>query len=208
MALKCLHSVDKQQQYSIKQCILSKNCYIRGQAKTTINLNLTKSNMMSLLDNYENTLRKRYATFTGRANRKEYCSFLLVYLILQLIGFLVLYIAFNKLPVALQKAIKARNTDSIAQIPTSITLITLCNILVVLLHVVPLIGLIVRRGHDVGIGGWWTVPLSLLPGGRIMLALLPGNPDPNQYGRLPAKKDELTLINYLLVGLLCIDILM
>ena len=163
---------------------------------------------MSLLHNYENTLRKRYATFSDRANREEYCSFLLVYWILQLTGFLVLVIAVNKLPVALQKALKAPSSDLVGKIPMSITLVVLCNVLIALFHFVPLIGVMVRRGHDVGISGWLAVPLALLLGGGIILAILPGNPEPNQYGRLPAKKDELTLINYLLVGFLCSQILM
>ena len=172
----------------------------------------TKHNGIAIIESYKNTFTKRYASVSGRASRDEYCAFLLVYYVLSLLIDVFVGVSLKWVE-EYQEAILSNDTDAIARLIRSIDLGVLCIVLLMLLHLSPLIGLLVRRAHDRNISGWWiVVPCFLLLSSPLLLnillavlGLLPGTPGPNEYGRPPAKKDAITLTNYLLVGLLCIS---
>ena len=105
-------------------------------------------------------VRHKYADFSGRARRKEYWMFTLVYFILSLIfGFL----------------------DEAFGISILYTIF-------VLALVVPSIAVGVRRLHDVGKSGWWLF-VSLIPIIGIIyilyLMIKDGQPEANQWGANP-----------------------
>lgn len=47
--------------------------------------------------------------------------------------------------------------------------------------------LLIRRLHDVGLFGWFVI-FALLPGGQLVLLVLPGQKLKNKYGEPPNKK--------------------
>jgi uncharacterized membrane protein YhaH (DUF805 family) len=102
---------------------------------------------------------KQYAVFTGRSNRKEYWTFLIVNIIVAfLIGLILGFI------------------DSM--INTNISWLAQIYSLAVLL---PSIGVTIRRMHDTDHSGWW----SIVPLVNIIFALTAGTPGENKYGPVP-----------------------
>jgi uncharacterized membrane protein YhaH (DUF805 family) len=99
---------------------------------------------------------KNYAGFSGRARRKEYWMFILIYMVMA-IGL---------------------------SIVGSIILSENANILInifALAHFIPAIAAGVRRMHDTDRAGWWIiVPLI-----NLYFACLEGTRGPNQYGPDP-----------------------
>ena len=119
---------------------------------------------------YLKVMRDNYANFNGRARRKEYWMFTLLYFLL------VLACAFALALLA-------------ATGPYSLTLIVaIISITVILAHVVPSIALSVRRLHDVGQSGWFLL-LAFIPyiGNLIIFvfSVIEGNKGTNKYGPDP-----------------------
>lgn len=111
--------------------------------------------------------REKYATFTGRANRKEYWGLLLIYAIFNLITFLIL--------------------SSIDNIETATALNT-AIIITTIVFGVPQIAVTTRRLHDIGKSGWWQlldwIPvIGFIP--TIIWGIIEGNANENQYGSKP-----------------------
>ncbi|MDZ5840887.1 DUF805 domain-containing protein [Stenotrophomonas maltophilia] len=119
---------------------------------------------------------KRYAQFEGRANRREYWMFqLFLFLVATAVSLLagVLAILMRSSPDALSAIL--------------IGMMVLLG-LMWLATIVPLIAVTVRRLHDCNQSGWLYL-LALVPmGGLVILvfALLPGTPQENPYGPVPA----------------------
>ncbi|OBU48894.1 DUF805 domain-containing protein [Stenotrophomonas maltophilia] len=119
---------------------------------------------------------KRYAQFEGRANRREYWMFqLFLFLVATAVSLLagVLAILMRSSPDALSAIL--------------IGMMALLG-LMWLATIVPLIAVTVRRLHDCNQSGWLYL-LALVPmGGLVILvfALLPGTPQENPYGPVPA----------------------
>ncbi|MDH0170068.1 DUF805 domain-containing protein [Stenotrophomonas sp. GD04145] len=119
---------------------------------------------------------KRYAQFEGRANRREYWMFqLFLFLVATAVSLLagVLAIILRSSPDALSAIL--------------IGMMALLG-LMWLATIVPLIAVTVRRLHDCNQSGWLYL-LALVPmGGLVILvfALLPGTPQENPYGPVPA----------------------
>ena len=105
-------------------------------------------------------VRHKYADFSGRARRKEYWMFALVYFILALIC---------------------------AFIDETLGISILSTVFVLAL-IVPSIAVGVRRLHDVGKSGWWLLG-GLIPiiGTIYILYLMikDGQPEANQWGTNP-----------------------
>ncbi|QII29074.1 MULTISPECIES: DUF805 domain-containing protein [Stenotrophomonas] len=123
---------------------------------------------------------KRYAQFEGRANRREYWMFQL-FLLLAATGVGVL-----SLTVALVAGL-VLEADSSWMAGITIGALALVGLLW-LATIVPLIAVTVRRLHDCNQSGWLYL-LALVPmGGLVILvfALLPGTPQDNLYGPVPA----------------------
>lgn len=118
---------------------------------------------------YFNNVIKKYATFSGRARRKEYWMFALVSAIISLVlGFI----------------------DNLAglQIAAGNTAIPVLTLLFELFILVPSLAVTARRLHDIGKSGWWIL-ISLIPIiGEIVLfifTVIKGNAGANKYGEDP-----------------------
>jgi len=127
------------------------------------------------MDWYLEVLRK-YATFTGRARRKEYWFFtlfnLLIMLVLSIIdGMIGLY-----------------------SIEAGLGVLSGIYTLAVL---IPSLAVTVRRLHDIGRSGWWLL-IAFIPliGALILLifTVLDSKPGSNQYGPDPKGMDGETLV--------------
>jgi uncharacterized membrane protein YhaH (DUF805 family) len=112
-------------------------------------------------------LRSKYATFTGRARRKEYWYFVLFYVL----AFIVLAVV-----------------DEVTGTLDEEAGIGLLSGIFVLATIVPLIAVTVRRLHDTDRSGWWVL-LNLVPiiGGIVLLVftVLDSQPGANRFGPNP-----------------------
>lgn len=115
--------------------------------------------------NYFLAALKKYADFKGRARRSEYWYFVLfVFIIAIVVGILSVLI---KLPILYT--------------------------IFILSIIVPGIAVAVRRMHDVGKSGWY----SLIPIYSLILAFTEGTPGTNEYGpdpKQPEGHDEIQSI--------------
>lgn len=106
--------------------------------------------------NWYMKVMKNYVGFSGRARRKEYWMFILIYMII---------------------AVAVSIVGSIILGESANLLINL----VALAHFLPAIAAGVRRMHDTNRAGWWIiVPLI-----NLYFAVLEGTRGPNQYGPDP-----------------------
>lgn len=97
----------------------------------------------------------RYCRFEGRASRKEFW-----YAVLPTIGFIILYcVAMNSVDVFLGEP---------AAIVVRMMMLTLLFIAVVM-ALIPWIALLVRRLHDMGLGGWFALIILVPWVGRLFL---------------------------------------
>jgi uncharacterized membrane protein YhaH (DUF805 family) len=110
---------------------------------------------------------KRYFDFQGRANRKEYWLFVLVYFIQVMAAVLIDSIVFGT---ALGQGLP------------------ITYFLVFALNIIPAISVSMRRLHDTNRTGWWLL-ISLIPiiGAIVffIFTLLPGTPGVNRFGAQP-----------------------
>jgi uncharacterized membrane protein YhaH (DUF805 family) len=104
---------------------------------------------------------KKYAVFTGRASRSEFVNFLLWSFVLGLIVGVVEAILFPEYLI--------------------VTGQSLLGNLVSFAILLPNIGVAIRRMHDVGKSGWY----SLIPIYNLILAFTKGDENENQYGANP-----------------------
>lgn len=110
--------------------------------------------------NYYTDVLKKYAVFSGRAQRKEYWMFFLfntiISIVLILVGMLIR--------------------------------VSFLENLYTLAVLIPSIAVAVRRLHDTGRSGWWIL-ISLIPfiGAVILIVfmVLDSQPDTNEYGPNP-----------------------
>ena len=113
------------------------------------------------MESYVKVLRE-YATFSGRARRREYWMFLLVNIIVAVALSLIDGVLFDGA--------------------------MLLSGLYWLAILVPSLAVGVRRLHDTGRSGWWLL-ISLVPvvGGLVLFVftVLDGDPGPNAYGPSP-----------------------
>jgi len=109
---------------------------------------------------------KQYAVFSGRAQRSEYWFFILFYTI----GYILFVI--------IDSILGTYNTQDGVGLLSGIFLLA---------HLLPSIGVSVRRLHDIGRSGWWYL-LILLPiiGGIILIVFfIIDSKEDNEYGPNP-----------------------
>ena len=110
---------------------------------------------------YLTVMTQKYADFAGRARRREYWMFFLVYFVLTLVvGVVEGFLGIGGYATAL----------------------------VALAHLLPSLAVTVRRLHDTGRSGWWLlVALVPLIGALVLLffMLSAGKPETNAYGPNP-----------------------
>ncbi len=126
---------------------------------------------------------KNYTTFEGRARRKEYWMFMLVYLLINLILRILVKVTgpetyFN------EQTYTMETTDSSA----IYILLTIIYFIFLIGTLLPTIAITVRRLHDTGRSGWWYF-INFLPfvGSFILFIflVLEGHEQENQYGPNP-----------------------
>ena len=107
---------------------------------------------------------KKYAVFAGRARRKEYWLFILLYFICYMIAFFI---------------------DAVLGTLIIFTAIVTLGLLI------PLISVGVRRLHDTDRSGWWYL-LGFVPFANIVLLIfffLDGTPGENRFGPDPKGRE-------------------
>ena len=126
---------------------------------------------------------RKYATFSGRARRKEYWLFWLftVALSLALSAWLLSAIGPDAMSGSQPLAM-----EEVMAMPAARTPLIVIGI-VSLLLLLPQLAVSVRRLHDSDKSGWWLL-LNLIPFGALVLLiffLLDGTPRPNRHGPDP-----------------------
>ena len=115
---------------------------------------------------YLDVLKNKYATFSGRARRKEYWMFLLINLVVSV-------------ALALIDSLIGSVSESGMGLLSSVYSIGV---------LIPSLALSVRRLHDTGRTGWWVL-ISIIPviGAVVLLVfmLLDSEPGSNRYGANP-----------------------
>ena len=131
---------------------------------------------------------KNYAVFKGRANRLEYCFFMLYWAI----GYFLV--------IAIENSMGLNNIDfsnysfskyiPLLQYSKKVGLLTLLYRPITIL---PSVSIAVRRLHDRNISGWWSL-LFITPLGLLLLIPLicKGNDKVNKYGSPSIKNAVLT----------------
>ena len=118
------------------------------------------------MDWYLDVLKNKYATFSGRARRKEYWMFLLINLVVSV-------------ALALIDSLIGSVSESGMGLLSSVSSIGV---------LIPSLALSVRRLHDIGRTGWWVL-ISIIPviGAVVLLVfmLLDSEPGSNRYGANP-----------------------
>ncbi len=143
---------------------------------------------------------KKYAVFSGRARRKEYWMFYLFNMIFAIVARILdtvlracflteaMYLGIVLETNPIQWQVNISNFFGFFYRHSYGGPIYIIYVLAVLL---PGLGVVVRRLHDVG-KGWWYLFISLIPiAGPIWLLLLmcsDGTPGENQYGLNPKEK--------------------
>ena len=117
-------------------------------------------NFTTLKENFINVVKNHYVDFNGRVRRKEYWSFILVYLIISVV------------------------LGVVDQILGKLGFLGFLFSLALLL---PSLGLLVRRLHDTGKSGWWILLGFTGIGVFVVLyfACVEGTVGSNEYGEDP-----------------------
>lgn len=114
-------------------------------------------------------IMKQYADFSGRATRREYWMFTMMYF--------VFFVAL--ITVAIIVGVSAGEADAFMGVVFGLIIVVSLALLV------PTIAITVRRLHDMGMSGWWWF-IGLVPyvGGFVLIVLccLPSQPGTNKYG--------------------------
>lgn len=118
----------------------------------------------------------QYADFEGRARRKEYWMYILIYIVIIVsVNFLGIMISgFNSLSY------------------------NLLYFGVALIHLIPNLSVGVRRLHDVGKSGWWYLIVIIPLIGAIVLLVwfcTEGEAGPNKWGPNPKDENSGTVMN-------------
>ncbi len=126
---------------------------------------------------------KKYGIFQGRASRKEFWMFMLVYIIIYIMFMLSMMIT----GVEQQQNDKTYMMET-TKLSTFHSLLTTLYPIFVFGTLLPALAIIVRRLHDTGRSGWWFfISFIAFVGGTVLLVflLLDGDEQENQYGPNP-----------------------
>lgn len=124
---------------------------------------------------YLNVVRDNYATFTGRARRKEYWMFVLFNMIFAVVAMIIDNILGTTFGF----------TEGYRQVGPAYGWIYMLYLLAM---IIPSFAVFVRRLHDVGKSGWWFFIILIPFVGAVWLFVLvciDGNPGEKIYGPSP-----------------------
>jgi uncharacterized membrane protein YhaH (DUF805 family) len=116
--------------------------------------------MKDIIENYKRIISSKYATFDGRASRREFWYFVLANVIISIL------LTFVEVTVRSILGIPPMHNDESA----------LANIYSLLI-IVPSVAVAARRLHDIDKSGWW----QLVPFYNLYLFLQKGHPGTNRF---------------------------
>lgn len=147
----------------------------RGDARSTTREKSVETRKPGLWRHFLAGLTRNYANFSGRAHRAEYWSYALFWLLALALVMAVGFVFDGGL------------TDLRAAISAPAITLTLAVVFVVATFL-PGLGLAIRRQHDIGLSGWFSL-LALVPsiGSIVLLAfsLVPSQKHDNRWGPVP-----------------------
>jgi uncharacterized membrane protein YhaH (DUF805 family) len=126
---------------------------------------------------------RKYATFRGRARRKEFWLF---QLFVSLLSLVLMVWLFSVLPADAMADGDPMPLEALLAVPAAQAPLTIAGLLG-LIFFLPNLAVSVRRLHDSDKSGWWLL-LNLVPvGGLVLLIfyLLDGTAGPNRHGADP-----------------------
>ncbi len=131
------------------------------------------ANNLSMWECFTRAFTEKYGEFHGRAQRKEYWSFVLFYVMFffVIVGFVGPFI---------DGFIHGLSGRLAASSPQAFPVTTILYILFALTFFVPSLAILVRRFHDVGLSGW-----LILTGITIVVVFLPSEGATNKHGPNP-----------------------
>ena len=139
---------------------------------------------------------KKYASFSGRARRKEYWMFFLLVMIVQAVVSTIVSAAAIAALVPLIESLTYSSdpTNAIIAIIGAMASSFAIPGLIMLAVLLPSLGVAVRRLHDIGKSGGWIfiylVPFFIGPIWFIVLMATAGTVGPNQYGPDPKAEEN------------------
>ena len=117
-----------------------------------------------MLNLFLNSITKKYFEINGRANRKEYINFILLYSVFTIIIFIPFFLI----------------SESV-----SIHIISVVIDIVGIYIAIPCITITIRRLHDLNVNGKWVLFYSLFSPLLFTLCFFKGTPNTNKYGEPP-----------------------
>ena len=125
---------------------------------------------------YLKVMRDNYANFNGRARRKEYWMYTLIFTVLLIA---LMTIMFSVLSFSDETGIESG---------PGVYLTVILVIVFLFAHLIPSIALTVRRLHDTGKSGWWYLIVFVPYLGNFVIfifTLIDGDRGDNKYGSNP-----------------------
>lgn len=117
---------------------------------------------MTFKEAIRSTFRENYATFSGRASRSEYWFVILLFILVTIGAGIIGGVVAGVLGASSNNFLGAGTVYLLAAL-----------VLIVVVGVfIPMLALVVRRFHDVGLSGWWyllSVVVSYIPLGLLLL---------------------------------------
>ncbi len=145
------------------------------QSATSINHDVNEQNY-TVFDWFKKCI-KNYVNIEGRAGRKEFWSFLFVFLVVMIISEVILFLF-----------IYSQGSSPSTLISIIIWLFYLTLFCWLLFTILPLICVSIRRLHDINLSGWWALLYFTVIGSLALLIMfcIDTKPVNNKWG-FPAK---------------------
>ena len=125
---------------------------------------------------YLKVMRDNYANFKGRARRKEYWMYTLIFTVLLIALMTIMF------------SVLSFSDETGIETGPSVYLTVILVIVFLFAHFIPTIALTVRRLHDTGKSGWWYLIVLVPYLGNFVIfifTLIDGDRGDNKYGSNP-----------------------
>jgi uncharacterized membrane protein YhaH (DUF805 family) len=125
---------------------------------------------------YLKVMRDNYANFNGRARRKEYWMYTLIFTVLLIALMTIMF------------SVLSFSDETGIETGPSVYLTVILVIVFLFAHFIPSIALTVRRLHDTGKSGWWYLIVFVPYLGNFVIfifTLIDGDRGDNKYGSNP-----------------------
>ena len=125
---------------------------------------------------YLKVMRDNYANFKGRARRKEYWMYTLIFTVLLIALMTIMF------------SVLSFSDETGIETGPGVYLTVILVIVFLFAHFIPTIALTVRRLHDTGKSGWWYLIVFVPYLGNFVIfifTLIDGDREDNKYGSNP-----------------------